>query len=127
MDKKLHKYTKVKSGQLVSWSVFFFIVAIRSTFFFHMFERLKHIFTFSIGIGKSTPELLNIYIEQEWWIFHLLVTIDGWGRKLVIGKKEELAIIEDVGISNLTKTQLEVLADVSAYEIQKYIKPLLEK
>ena len=42
-------------------------------------------------------------------------------------KKEELAMIEDVGISNLTKTQLEVLADVSAYEIQKYIKPLLEK
>ena len=36
-------------------------------------------------------------------------------------------MIEDVGISNLTKTQLEVLADVSAHEIQKYIKPLLEK
>jgi hypothetical protein len=44
-----------------------------------------------------------------------------------LAKKEELAIIEDVGISNLTKTQLEVLADVSANEIQKYIKPLLEK
>ncbi|MBR3014029.1 MAG: hypothetical protein IKH69_03280 [Bacteroidaceae bacterium] len=48
------------------------------------------------------------------------------GESSSLEKKEELAIIEDVGIS-MTKTQLEVLADVSAYEIQKYIKPLLEK
>ena len=55
----------------------------------------------------------NIRIEQAYkGNFHLLATIDGRGRKFVIGKnKEEFALIEKTGIANLTPDQLQAMVE----------------
>ena len=57
--------------------------------------------------------LRNLRIEQTYkGNYHLLAEIDGKERKFVIGKnKEDFALIESTGISNLTPTHLRSLAE----------------
>ncbi len=53
----------------------------------------------------------NIRIEQAYkGNFHLLAEIDGKPRKFIIGKsKEEYALIEKTGVTNLTSDQLQTM------------------
>ena len=55
----------------------------------------------------------NIRIEQAYkGNYHLLANIDGKERKFVIGKnKEEFALIEKTGISNLTPKLLQAMVE----------------
>ena len=55
----------------------------------------------------------NIHIEQAYkGNYHLLATIDGKERKYVISKnKEAFALIEKMGIANLTAEQLKAMAE----------------
>ena len=57
--------------------------------------------------------LRNLRIEQTYkGNYHLLAEIDGKERKFVISKnKEDFALIESTGISNLTPTHLRSLAE----------------
>ena len=56
----------------------------------------------------------NIRVEQAYkGNFHLFANIDGRERKFVIGKnKEEFALIEKTGITNLTAEQLNAMAEM---------------
>ena len=56
----------------------------------------------------------NIRIEQAYkGNYHLLATVDGRERKFVIGKnKEEFALIEKTGITNLTAELLKTMAEM---------------
>ncbi len=60
----------------------------------------------------------NIRIEQAYkGNFHLLAEIDGKPRKFIIGKsKEEYALIEKTGVTNLTSDQLHAM-------VRKYFLP----
>ena len=65
------------------------------------------------------PELMDghsvssIRMEQAYkGNYHLFADIDGKERKFVIGKnKEEFALIEKTGISNLTPDQLQAMVE----------------
>lgn len=67
----------------------------------------------SLAFSINGHKVSNIRIEQAYkGNFHLLATIDGKGRKYVIGKnKDAFAMIEKLGVANLTAEQLKSLTE----------------
>lgn len=66
---------------------------------------------FDIEINGKLIE--KVHIEQTYkGNFHLLAEIDGQPRKFVIGRnKAEYALIESIGLANLSLEQLKEMAE----------------
>ena len=67
----------------------------------------------SIALTIKGHSVSNLHIEQAYkGNYHLLADIDGKQRKFVIGKNNpEFTLIEKTGIANLTKKQLQAMAE----------------
>ena len=65
------------------------------------------------GLTINGHMVSNIHMEQAYkGNYHLLAVIDGKERKFVIGKnKEEFALIEKIGVANLSADQLRAMVE----------------